>query len=209
MQTLRSPAGWPGLTEGGEEQEREGRKGEAAPGTGRPTEQKRDCGGGRARAARLPGKTGRRDFFFSVCTIKEKGKKKIWLQAKRLLILHTHALAPPSAPVPRAPEQKANELARRGPPKLGIRGEAPRRPPPPRPPPGPRRPGPHGRPPQPHLPSGRGGGPGASPPPPPAALGAAAATASPPRLSRDSASLGSHSDRQSGSGRGAGGCGGT
>lgn len=117
-----------------------GRKGEP-PRDRRPTEQRRDCGGGRPGAARLPGKTGRRDF--SVCTIKEKGEKKKNTAPSQTPSDFTHARPSSSVgPVPRTPEQKANQPARRRPPKLGVHRGAPRRPPPPGPPPGPPSPGP-------------------------------------------------------------------
>lgn len=134
-----------------------GRKGEP-PRDRRPTEQRRDCGGGRPGAARLPGKTGRRDF--SVCTIKEKGgKKKTRLRAKRLLILHTHARAPRSAQFLARPNKRRTSQPGAGRPSWGSteepRAGRPRR----AHRPAPRRPGPHGRPSQPHLPSGLSGGP--------------------------------------------------
>lgn len=190
LQTPRSPAGWPGLAQGGES-----RKGkESRPGTGeRQSERGTWVGGsrgeGRASAARLPGKTDRRDV--SVCTIKEKGKekkqktKKTWLRAKRLLIYTRtpELLGRPSSSARRNKRQPSEQGA--GPPKLGgpLRSRAraapaapTARPPPPRP----------SRPPIPASPPDRPWRrPRASPPPPPAALGAATAASSPPRVSAE------------------------
>lgn len=143
--------------------ERGKREGRAAPGPrGR---QRRGTEGRPGRRSQSPRENRWKGFFFSFSTIKEKKNKK-WLQAKRLLI-YTHTPELLGRPISSHAGTKGKRASKARAARAGgpLRSPAPagrsrraHRPAPAArfPPPGPSRPE---TPAQPHLPSGRGGGP--------------------------------------------------